>query len=704
MIYSDIEQIQKDFEYLTSRCSLEYFSQARPSLAKIEEYFSKIQKHDDKFVLNYFEDFIKEFQIEISSWKKSIDSHKLPVLALIPDKGLRLILEKMPDGSFKSEGKDGIEYFEQVPKEARFLELKKIKENNLKTTASKMFLKIALDQKRYIIYALIASLSISIFALVISLYSMQVYDRVIPTGGINTLITLSVGALIAIFIEFCLKIAKSTVLDNANKDMDMKYSHKIFDKFLKIRCDALPKSIGQLTGQLQSYASVRGFITMFISFIIIDFPFALFFLAIIALISQELALIMLLFLFLTIISGFIYGNRTDALIKSSTLSSYKKLGLLVETVENAESIKSTNSGWKFQNKWNSLTNDGIDDEYKIKHFNEISSYITFLIQQINYMFLIAMGAYIISSSDKLTMGSLIAISILSSRVLNPFASIPSIVMSWSRAKMSIDDLNNIFKLPSDNEGMTKPLNPVITNADLVCNHISFAYNQDSAVLKTKVLKITQGEKVGILGVIGSGKSTLLKILAGLYKPQEGMISLNGIDLHQISREKVSQTIGYLPQNVKLFSGTLRDNLALGMIGINDETIIESSKLSGLINLINSLPQGLDTLVPEGGDSVSSGQKQLIGLTRLIILNPDIWLLDEPTANIDETTERMFLNFLNSYLINKTLVIISHKQSSFSIVNRLIVMSQNEIYLDGSKNDVIAHLSSVANNHNNKAKI
>jgi ATP-binding cassette subfamily C protein LapB len=704
MIYKDIDSIQKDFEYLTSRCSLEYFSQARPSLAKIEEYFLKIQRYDDKFILNYFEDLIKEFNIEISSWKKTINYHKLPLLVIIPEKGIRIILEKMPDGTFKSEGKDGIEYFEDIPKGSKFLELKKIKENNLKTTASKMFLKIALDQKRYIIYALIASLSISIFALVISLYSMQVYDRVIPTGGINTLITLSVGALIAIFIEFCLKIAKSTVLDNANKDMDMKYSHKIFDKFLKIRCDALPKSIGQLTGQLQSYASVRGFITMFISFIIIDFPFALFFLAIIALISQELALIMLLFLFLTIISGFIYGNRTDALIKSSTLSSYKKLGLLVETVENAESIKSTNSGWKFQNKWNSLTNDGIDDEYKIKHFNEISSYITFLIQQINYMFLIAMGAYIISSSDKLTMGSLIAISILSSRVLNPFASIPSIIMSWSRAKMSIDDLNNIFKLPSDNEGMEKPINPIMLNVDLVCNDIQFAYSKDSAVLKTKKLRITQGEKIGILGVIGSGKSTLLKVLAGLYKPQDGMISLNGINLHQISREKISQTIGYLPQNVKLFSGTLRDNLILGMIGIKDETIIEASKLSGLINLINSSPQGLDTLVPEGGDSVSSGQRQLIGLTRLIILNPDIWLLDEPTANIDETTERMFLNFLNSYLINKTLVIISHKQSSFSIVNRLIVMSQNEIYLDGSKNDVIAHLSSVANNHNNKAKI
>ena len=264
MIYSDIEQIQKDFEYLTSRCSLEYFSQARPSLAKIEEYFLKIQRYDDKFILNYFEDFIKEFQIEISSWKKSIDSHKLPVLALIPDKGLRLILEKMPDGSFKSEGKDGIEYFEQVPKEARFLELKKVKEDSSKISASKMFLKVALEQKRYIIYAVVASFSISIFALVISLYSMQVYDRVIPTGGINTLITLSIGAVIAIFIEFLLKIARSSVLDNANKDMDMQYSHQIYNRFLKIRCDALPKSIGQLSGQLQSYSSVRAFISSII--------------------------------------------------------------------------------------------------------------------------------------------------------------------------------------------------------------------------------------------------------------------------------------------------------------------------------------------------------------------------------------------------------------------------------------------------------
>lgn len=692
MIYKNIEDIKKDFNYLTKNCSIEYFLISKPSSSKLEEYFLKLEKYDDKFIFDYFKDLIREFNVNTSSWKKKVNSHCLPVFALIPGKGIRIFVEKMSDGSFKAEGKNGIEYFHDFPIGTKFLELKMMKQSNLKMSASEMFWNIAKEQKKYIIYAFIASFSINIFALVTSLYSMQVYDRVIPTGGINTLITLSIGALIAVFLEFILKIARSYILDYANKDMDMKYSHYIFEKFLKIRCDSMPKNIGQLTGQLQSYSSVRNFITLFINFVLVDFPFALFFLIIIGLISHELAFVMLLFLFLTIISGFFYKNKTDALIKESTLSSYKKLGLLVQTVENAESIKITNSGWKFQNKWNLFTNDNIEDELKIKHFSETTSYMTNFIQQVNYIFLVALGAYIVSSTSELTMGSLIAISILSGRVLNPFSTIPNIMVSWGRSKISIKDLNSIFSLPSDNEGIPRPLNPLIINADLVCNNISFSYDKDSLPLKIKLLRISQGEKVGIFGVIGSGKTTLLKILAGLYKPQDGIVSLNGIDIQQISREKISQTIGYLPQIVKLFSGTLRDNLVLGIVGVKDEDIIEASKSTGLINLINSLPQGLDTLIAENGEIVSSGQKQIIGLTRLVILNPQIWLLDEPTANIDEMTERNFLNFLNTYLENKTLVIISHKQTSFSIVNRMIFMNQNEIILDGPKNDVIAHLT------------
>ena len=699
MIYKNIEEVLTDFRYLTQESCFDYLLLAKPDSATLEEYFSKVKHFDDKFIFKFFKSLMKEFGLTTSNWKTEISAHKLPVLVLIPNKGIRICAEITPDNLYKLEGASGIEYLVNLPSGSRVMEFSPIVNDNKKMTATQMFKDIAFKQKKYIIYAVIASFSINIFALVTSLYSMQVYDRVIPTGGVSTLISLSIGAIIAIFLELVLKIARSSILEHANKNMDMAYSHRIFDKFLKVRCDAMPKSIGLLSGQLQSYGSVRSFISSIAIFALIDFPFALFFLVIIVIVAGfELGLVVFLFLIFSTLSGMMYKNKVDALSQTSTMSSYKKLGLLVETVENVESVKSTYHGWKIQNKWNKLTNDNIEDDLKMKHFTDISSYVTAFIQQISYVVLVGTGAYIVSSSTTITMGSLIAVSILSGRVFSPFASIPSLFMAWGRAKMSMKDLNNIFELPSDNNGVKRSLNPVILDAQLVCNNIKFAYNQDSAVLSANLLKIAHGEKIGILGMIGSGKSTVLKILAGLYKVNEGLVTINGIDIQQISREKISQTIGYLPQNVKLLSGTLRDNLTLGMVGVNDERIIEATKQSGLISLINSLPKGLDTAIPDGSESVSSGQRQLIGLTRLIILNPEIWLLDEPTANVDEMSERMILRFFDTNLKDKTLIIISHKQSNFSVVNRLIVMSQNSIVLDGSKEDVIAKLNQ-ANNKN-----
>lgn len=695
MIYNSIEEVLKDFNYLVKECSIEQLASNRPDVSVVDKYISQLKSFDDEFVLRFFQSLIKDFDLEVSNWKNEITVHKLPALVLIPSVGIRVCVENNDEG-LKLKGKDGvIEYFQELPQNSFVLEFKTKKHIEKKYTATQMFKDIALKQKKYIIYAAVASLSINIFALVSSIYSMQVYDRVIPTAGISTLVSLSIGAFIAIFLEMILKIARSSILEKANKNMDMEYSHKIFHQFLKVRCDNLPKSIGLLSGQLQSYASVRAFISSMSIFLFIDLPFALFFLSIIVLIGGiELGGVVLVFLLLSVISGMLYRHKIDVLTKTSTMSSYKKLGLLVETVENAESIKSAYNGWKIQNRWNKLTNDSIEDDLEIKHFTDISSYITAFIQQISYVLLVATGAYIVSSTDKLTMGSIIAVSILSSRVFSPFASIPSLFISWGKTKMSLDDLNKIFELQVDNSGK-KGLSPTIISADLVCQDIGFAYTQDSALLKTTFLKIHQGEKVGILGMIGSGKSTLLKILAGLYKVQQGIVTLNGVDIQQISREKVAFNIGYLPQNVKLLSGTLRDNLTLGMIGVSDEKIIEMAKQSGLIQLINSLPKGLDTPIPDGSESVSSGQRQLIGLTRIMILDPKIWLLDEPTANIDEGTERLILKYFEENLKDKTLIIISHKQSSFSIVDRLIVMNQNSVILDGNKEEVIAKLRGAA---------
>jgi ATP-binding cassette subfamily C protein LapB len=223
--------------------------------------------------------------------------------------------------------------------------------------------------------------------------------------------------------------------------------------------------------------------------------------------------------------------------------------------------------------------------------------------------------------------------------------------------------------------------------------MKFGYTDENINLSIDNLEIKEGEKVAILGVIGSGKSTLLRILAGIYATQEGRVTFDGIDMTKISRDFLSKEIGYLTQSPKLISGTLRDNLSYGIVQSSDEEIIEAAKKTSIIGLINSLPSGLDTVVPEGGESVSGGQKQLIAITRLLVQNPKIWLLDEPTANVDDGTERLLLNTLKTNIsTNQSLVVVTHRPSVLELVDRIIVLSSNGIVMDGEKQKVIQALS------------
>lgn len=305
----------------------------------------------------------------------------------------------------------------------------------------------------------------------------------------------------------------------------------------------------------------------------------------------------------------------------------------------------------------------------------------------------AFGAYLITQDKNITMGSLIAITILSSRVLAPIGMLPNLLTQWGKSFVSIEDLDNLFKKQTDNNAIEHPLHPHIDKANLVCSKMKFGYTDENINLSIDNLEIKEGEKVAILGVIGSGKSTLLRILAGIYATQEGRVTFDGIDMTKISRDFLSKEIGYLTQSPKLVSGTLRDNLSYGIVQSSDEDIIEAAKKTSIIGLINSLPSGLDTVVPEGGESVSGGQKQLIAITRLLVQNPKIWLLDEPTANVDDGTERLLLNTLKTNIsTNQSLVVVTHRPSVLELVDRIIVLSSNGIVMDGEKQKVIQALS------------
>ncbi len=694
MIYDNLNLAKEDLKWLLGVNTIISDNTNALNSKKVEMILENLTSFDAKYLELFYVELFSSLDFESLSFSKDISKQFLPNFAIVPNFGVVFIYEQTKEGEYKAQSKDGIKIFKSFPLNTRFANLRKKEVSKEKTSAYEMFKKVALEQKRLLVYAAAATFSINTLALGTSLYTMQVYDRVVPTGAISTLVALTIGVFIAIFLEMMIKFSRSVLLDYATKKMDIEYSNDIFERFLRIRCDALPKSIGTLTGQLQSYNNVRAFITSAAMFLFIDLPFSIIFiLAIFVIGGFAMGLVPIGFLILSLIVGFIFRKKIEQASKNSSMASYKKMGLMVETVENSENIKATGAGFNILNNWNRLTQEAVDDDIEIRHYSDMSSYITAFLQQLSYIAIVSLGAYLVAENGTITMGALIAMTILSGRILQPIAQLPNQFVQWGKASLAVKDLDNVYKLASDNDGITRPLSPYLDTTNIRCKDISFGYTENSNVISVSELNIKQGEKVAILGAIGSGKSTFLKILAGLYKPTKGFVYLDGIDMQLIKRDFLTENMSYLPQTTKLFAGTLRDNLIFGMIGISDEQIIEAAKLTGLIGLINALPNGLDTVVPEGGESVSGGQKQLIALTRMIVANKKIILLDEPTASMDEGTERQIISMLHQKLSpEQTMVVVTHKPIVLNMVDRIIVLTPNGVAVDGTKEEVLAKLT------------
>ncbi|MDY0403062.1 ATP-binding cassette domain-containing protein [Sulfurovum sp.] len=694
--YKSLEALKEDSAWLTQTCSLPHFSNFKLSKYEYDELEKQLLAHSsvsNEVAVAYYEKIFDAFNLIKPKWTKSINAEMLPSLALVPGEGICIVLEQLPNGQYKCDSREGIRYHD-LKETVLYTPIREKRKAEASKSAYEMFKKVALKEKPRIVHAAIATFSINFLALGTSFFSMQVYDRVIPTHGMSTLIWLVIGVFIAILLEMVLKVARSVILDHASVKIDKSYSHNIFDRFLKIRLDAMPQSIGTLSAQLQSYIAIRSFISTAALYFIIDLPFTLFFLMIIIMVGGfYMGMVPLIFFALSLLTAFFFKKKIEFLTMQSVAASNKKLGLLVEAVESVETVKASGHGYAVLSKWNALSEDAIYDDIAIRHYSELSGYIAAFLQQLSYVGLIALGAYIVSTTDTLTMGGLIAVSILSGRVLAPLAMLPNVFIQWGRAKIAVKDIDNIYALPNDNEGVEKPLFPEIHTPVYTCNNVKFNYGEETPTVAVSNLSIKPGEKIAILGVIGSGKSTLLKMLAGLYAPTEGKILLDNIDVQQIARDKLSETIGYLSQSTRLISGTLRDNLVLGLVGVDDVEIMAAAEKTGLNMLINSLPKGLDTIVPEGGNSVSGGQKQLIAITRMLLTNPKIWLLDEPTANMDDLTEKRIIQILGSNVIkDQTLVVVTHKPALLKLVDRIIIMTPQGIVMDGARDDILGKLA------------
>jgi ATP-binding cassette subfamily C protein LapB len=531
---------------------------------------------------------------------------------------------------------------------------------------------------------------LNILALVISFYSMHVYDRVVPTGAVPTLWVLSLGALGAVLFEWLTRAIRSDLHEKIIAQIDQRLGREVFLRFLNIRLDTLPKSVGSLAGQMKAYESVRSFLTNSATQMLIDAPFAIIFLCVVGAIAGWIVLVPLIFLIISSWIGLKSTREIEARSHLASVASMRKTGLLVESIEGAETLKSGQGGWRQLSAWQNLSDTARSEELQLKSISESAQHSIQAFQQIAYIGMVAVGALMISRGE-LSMGSLIACTILSGRILQPVAALPTQLIQWGFCKSALQGLDQIWQLPDDHHAQ-QPIVLQSIQGEYHLKEVTYSYNTQPA-LKVQQLQINHGEKIGILGPIGSGKTTLLRLLSGMYKPQLGEITLDGVALTHVAKPLLAEQLGYLQQEGRLFEGTLRDNLLVGILDPGDAVLKGAAIQTGLHHaIIAQHPMGFDLPIFEGGQGLSGGQRQLVNLTRVFLRRPRIWLLDEPTASMDRNLADHVTKALQQAMRPQdTLVLVTHKPEMLTLVDRLVVIANQQIVLDGPKEQVIQKL-------------
>lgn len=555
-------------------------------------------------------------------------------------------------------------------------------------TARDWFFHAIRKRKAVFIESVFATASMSVLALTGSFYTMQVYDRVIPSQGYSTLYVLTAGVFVGLLLELLMKQLRATIVDKGCKAIDQELSGVFFGRVLDIRMDARPKSVGTFAGQIRNFEMVRNFMTSSTLFILADAPFVFFFVFVIFAVAGWLAVIPLAFLPLSIGVGLYAKWKISRYAGEQLDNANKKSGLLIETIDGIEAIKAVGGEWKMLGRWNSITEELSEKELMIRSTTMMAANLTQSMQQICYVMMIAVGAYSVTQG-LITQGALIACSIISNRALGPIGQISGIIVQWQHAKEALKGLDQIMALESDRNPDAELIIPDICRGSLSLDAASFNYAEDLVALNPSSIALKPGERVAVIGPVGSGKSTFIKLLSGLYKPTEGRCFLDGVDMVHLAPEFVREHLGYLTQDVRLFHGTLKDNLVMGLPAPTDSQVLDAATITGLHLLIKTHPKGLALPITEGGRGLSGGQRQLVGLTRLLIAKPKILLLDEPTASMDNELEAHVMRGIFANMGHESsIVLATHKMGLLNLVDRIIVMSQGKVVADGPRDQIL----------------
>ncbi|NVE94942.1 ATP-binding cassette domain-containing protein [Altererythrobacter lutimaris] len=557
------------------------------------------------------------------------------------------------------------------------------------TSALSIFVRAIKRRKSVLVVAAVATVFANLLALAVSFYAMQLYDRVIPLASFETLAVLTVGVGFALLLDLILRSLRALLIELEAQNIDREVSEYFFARAQAIRLDARPQAVGTMASQIQGQEQIRQAISSSSVFVIADLPFALFFILVIASIGGAVAIVPIVSLPIAIGLALLLARIIRNGAERAQVSGNQKNGLLVEMLDASETVKANRGGWMILSRWNRLLRQIHHFEYPVKRASAVSSSLFSSLQQMTYVAVMGFGAYL-AATGEITTGALLACSILVGRINGPLvAQLPNLIVQWGYARSALKMLDGILKLPLEPSASRGAMRPESLRGPIMVKQAGFAYPEQKAAIEIEGLRIEPGERVAIIGGVGAGKTTLLKVLAGLYSAQSGSVTVNGLDIANVAEDVTRRHIGYLPQNVRLIRGTLRDNLTMGMSGLEDETLINLAKATRLNVLLGEQQGGLETQIFEGGSGLSGGQRAIVGINRMIHASPGIWLLDEPTSSLDLASELAVLTALDDAMAkDDILVMTTHKLALLERFTRIVMMVGGRIARDGTADVVL----------------
>jgi ATP-binding cassette subfamily C protein LapB len=536
-----------------------------------------------------------------------------------------------------------------------------------------------------------AALLINVFALAFPIFTMNVYDRVVPNHAVETLWAMALGLAIALGADLYIRLLRSHFVDEASARIDVQLSAGLMERVLGMRLEKRPQSVGSFAANLRGFEQVRDFIASSTVTALIDLPFALLFIGVIFWISPWLVLPVAACFAVVLVIGFVLQHRLHELAQTTYQASAQRNATLVEALGGIETIKTQGAEGVIQARWERNNQHLAQTNVKMRALSSGATYGVNWLTQMVTLLIVLIGVMLIGQRE-LTMGALIACTTLSGRALAPAGQIVGLLLQYQGARTALESLDKIMQQPGERDGDQNFLHRREVKGEIELRGVKFAYpNREDKALDGVSLRILPGEKVALIGRVGSGKTTIQKLMLGLYQPTDGAVLIDGIDLRQLDPADVRRNLGYVSQDVTLFYGTLRENIAFGLPYADDLAVLAAAETAGLIDFVNRHPRGFDMQVGERGELLSGGQRQGVGIARAVLNNAPIMLLDEPTSAMDFSTEALVTRRMTEFAVGKTVVLVTHRTSMLALVDRVVVVDGGRIVADGPRDRILEAL-------------